>query len=104
MGKSTAVSIVNFFLKATRKHKNRFIKFPVNKEVREKIEEFKCLSKFPNVVGAIGGCHIEILAPEENPSDYFNRKQFYSVVLQGNVDANQKFLTYCYWFPRKHVR
>ena len=61
MGKSTAIAILNQFLKAMRKHKNRFIKFPVTKEdVRVKIEEVKCLSKFPNVVAAIDGCHIEI--------------------------------------------
>ena len=32
MGKSTTISIVNQFLKAIRKHKNLFIKFPVTKD------------------------------------------------------------------------
>ena len=50
MGKSTAIGIVKQFLKAMRKHKDRFIKFPYTKEeVKQKMEEFKCLSKFPNV-------------------------------------------------------
>ena len=83
MGKSTAIAIVKQFLKAMRKHRNRFIKFPFTREeLKQKIEEFKCLSKFPNVVGSIDGCHFEIPAHEENSADYFYRKQFYSLVLQ----------------------
>ena len=61
-GKSTAIAIVKQFLKAMREHNNRFIKFPFTKEeVKQKIEEFKCLSKFPNVVGLIDGCHFQPL-------------------------------------------
>ena len=56
MGKSTAI-VVKQFLRAMRNHKDRFIKFPYTKEVKQKMEEFKCLSKFPNVVGAIDGSH-----------------------------------------------
>ena len=63
------------------------------------MEEFKCLSKFPNVVRAIDGSHFEIPAAEENPADYFNQKQFYSLVLQAIVDANQKFLHIAAGFP-----
>ena len=88
------------FLKAMRKHKDICIKFPYTKEeVKQKMEEFKCLSKFPNVVGAIDGSHFKIPAREENPADYFNRKQFYSLVLQAIVDANQKFLHIAAGFP-----
>ena len=36
-------------------------------------------------MGAIDGCHIEINAPPDNHEDYFNRKQHYSVNLQGKI-------------------
>ena len=93
IGKSTANAITKAFIKAIRKRKNEFIKFPVDTDdVNRKILEFQCLSKFPNVVGAIDGCHIEIFAPTLNAADYFNRNRYYSVVLQGISDANQKFI------------
>ena len=46
---------------------------------------------FPQIVGAIDGCHIEIKAPPENHEDYYNRKQFYSIVLQAIVDSDLLF-------------
>ena len=42
--------------------------------------------------GAIDGSHISIKAPHINREDYFNRKQNYSINLQGVVDADAKFI------------
>ena len=36
--------------------------------------------------------HIAIKAPHVNHEDYFNRKQNYSINLQGVVDATGKFI------------
>ncbi|KAJ8930170.1 hypothetical protein NQ314_017066 [Rhamnusium bicolor] len=36
-----------------------------------------------NVLGIIDGCHMPIKKPRKYAMDYFNRKKFYSVVLQG---------------------
>lgn len=44
------------------------------------------------VIGAIDGSHIAIKAPHVNHEDYFNRKQNYSINLQGVVDATGKFI------------
>ena len=41
---------------------------------------------FPQVAAAIDGSHIPIIRPVDSASDYFNRKQFYSIILQGAVD------------------
>jgi hypothetical protein len=38
---------------------------------------------FPGVIGAIDGCHIPIKQPRHNAHDYYNRKQFHSIILQG---------------------
>ncbi|XP_033935158.2 uncharacterized protein [Pseudochaenichthys georgianus] len=45
----------------------------------------------PQCVGAIDGSHIPILAPQENHCDYFNRKGWHSIVLQGAVDGKGHF-------------
>ena len=46
---------------------------------------------FPQIAGAIDGSHIEIRAPPDNHEDYYNQKQFYSLVLQGAVDSKLLF-------------
>ena len=43
-------------------------------------------------IGALDGSHIPIIAPSENPLDYYNRKGYHLVVLQALVDHEYKFL------------
>ncbi len=43
------------------------------------------------MAGAIDGTHIGILAPADDPADYYNRKGFHSLILQGVVDHKLKF-------------
>ncbi|KAM9414428.1 uncharacterized protein KZ484_023401 [Pholidichthys leucotaenia] len=45
----------------------------------------------PLCVGAIDGSHIPIIAPEECHTDYFNRKGWHSIILQGVVDGKGLF-------------
>ena len=42
---------------------------------------------FPQCLGAIDGTHIPIKAPLIHHSDYYNRKSFHSVILQGICDS-----------------
>ena len=56
----------------------------------------------PQCVGAIDGCHIHhvpIAAPVANHNDYYNRKGWYSMILQGIVDANYCFMDVCIRWP-----
>ncbi|XP_063040017.1 uncharacterized protein LOC134435115 [Engraulis encrasicolus] len=53
----------------------------------------------PQCVGAIDGSHIPIIAPQEYASDYYNRKHFYSIVLQGVVNGKGQFWDVCVGFP-----
>ena len=39
------------------------------------MDEFEEEYRIPQIVSAIGGCHIEKSAPSDNHEDYFNRKQ-----------------------------
>lgn len=44
---------------------------------------------FPNVIGCIDGTHIPIKQPH---IDYYNRKGFHSVILQGVCNSNKLFI------------
>ncbi|XP_018307726.1 putative nuclease HARBI1 [Mycetomoellerius zeteki] len=46
----------------------------------------------PGVVGIIDGCHIPCKAPIDNPNDFYNRKGFHSIVLQGVCDHKGRFI------------
>lgn len=69
-----------------------FIKWPVGQEAQQTVEKFNSLrpNAFPNVIGAIDGCHIKILAPwvgrkkmpKLDSAMFINRKQVASIVLQ----------------------
>lgn len=41
--------------------------------------------RLPQCIGAIDGSHIPILAPQEYHCDYFNHKNWHSIILQGVV-------------------
>ena len=70
-----------------------YIAFPSGEQLDGVLQNFSTKWGLPQCVGAIDGCHILIAAPLNNHTDYYNRKGFYSMILQGVVDANYRFLT-----------
>ena len=70
---------------------NVYIKFPHGNQLDMVVSEFKRKWGIPLCIGAIDGCHIPISAPIDNHTDYYNRKGWYSMILQGVVDANYCF-------------
>jgi len=52
------------------------------------LKGFKSKTGMIQCVGYIDGCHIPKTPPALNHTDYYNRKGWYSVVLQGIVDSN----------------
>ena len=78
----------------------KYIKFPNDNNAQEIIRGFSNLG-FPQTLGAIDGTHIPIISLGENSSDYYNRKGYYSVVLQAIVDCNYKFIDINVGWPRK---
>ena len=78
-----------------------YVQLPTVHEVEDEIAGFYNLAGFPQVVGAVDGCHVPIMAPHENKEDYINRKHFYSIILQGLVDIDYFFRDVCIGWPGK---
>ena len=55
----------------------------------------KTLWQFPTAFGGVDGCHIPLKCPHggnEARKEYYNFKNFYSVVMMGIVGADYRFL------------
>jgi len=98
--KSTANMIKNEFCDILRRKAPKFVKFPETEEETEKvIDGFSDKGPFPQVAGAIDGSHIRIKAPIVNAKDYYCRKGFHSVILQGVVDSDGRFMHVSTGYP-----
>ncbi|KAK3883303.1 hypothetical protein Pcinc_002515 [Petrolisthes cinctipes] len=72
---------------------SRFVKFPrMQDEIRQRKAEFREIANFPEVVGAIDGTHIRIVAPREYEAEYINRKNYHSINVQVVFDARYRIL------------
>ena len=74
---------------------------PSDGRLREVVDGFKSRWGFPQVVGAIDGSHIPIIRPSESATDYYNRKCFHSIIIQGVVDYRGQFIDVYIGWPGK---
>ena len=92
--------ITKYFIGALVHLRNQFIVWPETEEQCEQtIKRFETLSPLPNAFGAIDGTHVQISAPEDSMVDFFDRKQRYSIGLQGVCDGRLKFISVSAGFP-----
>ena len=103
IGKSTVIKLVNELISEVVRMAPEFIKFPkTTSEIGAKIRSFCDFTgcKISQVLGAIDGTHIEILAPSSDSKvDYFNRKQKFTVNTQAVIGANLEFLDVATGYP-----
>ena len=59
--------------------------------LRRMTAKFEALKGIPYVIGVVDESHIPIIAPLINPTSYYCRKGYYSVLLQGIVDSKCRF-------------
>ena len=82
---------------------HQFVRFPTGSALTEVVEGFKNELGFPQCVGAVDGSHIPIVSPRDCPADYYNRKGWHSIILQGKVDFRGWFTDiYVGWPGRVH--
>ncbi|XP_065892383.1 uncharacterized protein [Dysidea avara] len=88
----TCNAIVDVLLK-------EYIKFPTGRDLDQTVNLFKSKWGVPQCFGAVDGCHVPISVPCENHTEYYNRKGWYSMLIQGLADANYCFLDICVGWP-----
>ena len=70
----------------------KYIKIPSGEVMKEVVNGFKHKWGFPQYAGAVDGTHIPILSPEDYPTDYYNRKGWYSILMQDTVNHLGHFM------------
>lgn len=68
-----------------------FIPIPTVEQWRSIADGFQNRWNFPNCIGAIDGKHVNIIAPPNSGSLYFNYKKHFSIVLLAVVDDKYRF-------------
>ena len=79
----------------------KYVCVPQNSSMREVVDGFQNRWGFPQTAGAIDGSHIPIKRPLESAADYYNRKSFYSILMQAFVDFRGIFLDVNIGWPGK---
>ena len=81
----------------------RYVRIPTGDSLKAVIKGFEDNLGFPQCVGVVDGTHIPIMSPVECPADYYNRKGFHSIIMQGTVNHLGHFIDiYVGWPGRVH--
>lgn len=96
IGKVTVQRFINRVSRAILKHlAAEYMPVPRTPADWEQISQtFEGKRKFPHILGAIDGKHCRIMKPSKSGLEFYNYKNFYSIVLLAVCDADYKFI-YC---------
>ena len=102
LGRSTVGEIVLDTSHAIATHLlSQYVRIPQEEKLKEIVEGFETYWGFPQAAGAVDGTHIPIIRPEESASDYYNRKGYYSIIVQSMVDFRGLFIDVYIGWPGK---
>ena len=76
-----------------------YIQFPQGDKLSQVVEGFKSKWGMIQCAGSIDGCHIPVTPPASNHTDYYNRKGWYSMLVQAVVDHDYLFIDICVGWP-----
>ena len=68
-----------------------YIRYPCSQAFANTLKDFKEKYDLIQCVGVIDGSHIPVKPPELNHMDHYNRKGWYSVIIQAVVDPDNLF-------------
>lgn len=89
---STSQQIVNQFTHVVKLLLlKRFIRWPSTTTMDKFARKFEDIHGISYVVGAVDGSQIPTVAPNLHATDYYNRKGFHSILLQGVVSSKCLF-------------
>lgn len=71
--------------------KDEHLRLPDRSDMEKISEQFKTKTSLPNCVGAMDGKHIRIQCPYNAGSQFYNYKNYHSIVLLATCDANCQF-------------
>ena len=77
----------------------KYIRFPHGEGLSDVVEGFKNKWGMIQCAGSIDGCHIPVMPPALNHTDFYNRKGWYSMLVQAVVDHNYQFIDVCVGWP-----
>ncbi|PFX13820.1 putative nuclease HARBI1 [Stylophora pistillata] len=92
VGRTTAIEAYQDVVEALYDLRNEYIEFPTTvAETMRCRETFTDKSRLPNIVGAIDGTHIKIVAPRDGAVDYFSRNQQHDFIIQAVADVHRSW-------------
>jgi len=78
----------------------KYINFPMAPDRRKEVASgFQSRWGMMQCLGSIDGCHIPVMPLALNYTDYYNRKGWYSIILQAVVDSEYLFQDICVGWP-----
>ena len=100
LARCTVCQIVNETCRAiVQKLLRVYVRFPTGDGLKDVVRGFKEKLAVPQCAGSIDGSHIPVTPPAMNHTDYYNRKGWYSVIVQAVVDHNYLFRDLCIGWP-----
>ncbi|KAI4454136.1 hypothetical protein MML48_1g11491 [Holotrichia oblita] len=79
--------------------KSDVIRLPNNIEKDRTKQHYLEQKGFPGIIGSIDGSHIRIDKPLQDKDSYINRKQYFSIHMQGIANEKRKFIDVWIGYP-----